>query len=236
MYIAYIDDSGNPDLKADKRLFVLSSVLIHEKDLTMIKGIVNDYKKNNFEGKYLEAEIHTHDIYKSVEDFYGITDAKRISLLDNLYEMIGNLPIKIISSVINKQEIKSMKYDVSQNGWIHLVERIDGFLDKDVNPNKGMLRIDESCRITDSRIMKIVNTLRKKGSNFQTINHIVEEPIFFKSKDRKGIQLADAVAYCTQRHLNNLPDFEKYWKIIEKKLRTDSKGNYDGYGLKIFPN
>jgi hypothetical protein len=83
---------------------------------------------------------------------------------------------------------------------------------------------------------KIVNRLRRYGSHFQSIENIVEEPIFVESQIREGIQLADACAYCTVRYLNGSEKFLPYWDIVESKLRRSKSGIVLGYGLKIFPS
>lgn len=231
----YIDDSGNPSIRADRRFFVLSGVLVHESEMTGMKNAVDEFKRNNFQGNYLNAEIHTYDIYKARKSFTGLSASQKTTILDNLYEVIKNLPIKIISVGVDKSKITSQRTDLVEYAWTFLMERCDGFLENDANPNKGMLRIDRSCRIQEGKIIQIVNQLRRNGSPYQRINNIVEEPIFYASHQRKGLQLADAVAYCTQRHLNHLVDFDVYWDIIKEKLWRDGSGNFDGYGLKIFP-
>jgi len=235
LFIAYVDDSGIPVLGKDTPYYVLSLLLLHETDMTGMKRFVDDYKKKYFKGSYANSEIHTHDIFKAKKDFYGLKPSEITILLDNLYNLIKDLPVKIICVAINKNTVKKHDLDLVAKSWEFLAERFDGFLENDVSPNKGVVRIDKSCRDQEKRVMNIVNRLRRHGSSQQTIKNIVEEPVFYRSHERRGLQLADAVAYCAHRHLNNRPDFDKYWKILEDKLWTNKKGNYNGYGLKIFP-
>ncbi len=52
---------------------------------------------------------------------------------------------------------------------------------------------------------------------------------------RKGLQIADAVAYCTTRYLTNHQNFTRNWNIVKSKLRTNPSGKMDGFGLIRFP-
>ena len=115
-----------------------------------------------------------------------------------------------------------------------MTELFDKFLINN-NPNAGLIRADASCMNQESVIRRTVNDIRKGKLKNNQRNNIVEDPLFVNSKSFRGIQLADAVAYCTQRHLNRLPNFDDYWEILEDKFFKDPKGNYENYGLKIFP-
>lgn len=238
MYIMYVDDSGVPDLNDSSPFYVISGVIIHESDMTNMKKKVDQFKDENFKSNYVNAEIHTHDIYKSRDVFDGITLEVKYDLLNKLYALINDLPIIVISVGIDKKRSKAEMphWDVFKAAWTFLIERFDSFIDYNGNSiNKGIIRIDKSCQVQEETTMKIINDLRKNGSYYQTIRHIVEEPQFLDSHKRRGLQLADATAYCTVRHLTQSTKFEPYWNIVEKKLRRSAGGQIHGYGLKIFP-
>ena len=239
MYIMYVDDSGVPDLNDNSPFYVISGVIIHESDMTKMKNMVDEFKDRNFKSNYVNAEIHTHDIYKSRKEFDGITLQEKYDLLNKLYELINNLPITVISVGIDKKRAKNEMphWDVFKAAWTFLIERFDSFIDdNDDSTNKGIIRIDKSCKIQESTTMELVNNLRKNGSYYQKIKHIIEEPQFLDSHRRRGLQLADVTAYCTVRNLTQSTKFQPYWNIVESKLRRSRSGQILGYGLKIFPN
>ena len=62
----------------------------------------------------------------------------------------------------------------------------------------------------------------------------MEEPLFYDSSALEGLQVADAVAYYTNRHINGHSDFDQYWDLIYPKIHR-FKGSIDGYGLAVFP-
>ena len=84
-------------------------------------------------------------------------------------------------------------------------------------------------------ILSYINHIRHHGTNWQSVRNIVEEPLFYDSFVRKGLQIADAVAYCTNRYLNKNNDFDSYWKLLYPKIQKNASGTTMGYGLTVFP-
>jgi hypothetical protein len=122
------------------------------------------------------------------------------------------------------------------DAWTFLVERFEQFIDENRrNQDEGIIIVDKSSRMPEREIWKTVRTLRKFGSNYCEINHLIEEPIFIDSKIREGIQIADASAYCSFRHLMESVKFQPYWDIVRTKLRKGPGGLVTGYGFKVFP-
>ena len=122
-----------------------------------------------------------------------------------------------------------------------LIERFDNFLVE--RDNKEIIRIDRTAAPNkvnlgpkDAYISKLINRIRKNGTRWQPpAISIVEEPDFIASHLRKGLQVADAVAYCINRKINSYSDFDIFWDKIYPKFRTDSNGDTAGYGFKIYP-
>ena len=57
----------------------------------------------------------------------------------------------------------------------------------------------------------------------------------FKKDNIVGLQVADLCAYPLARHLLNSEEPYIPFMIIEKKIYCDKEGEYDGWGLKLFP-
>lgn len=244
MYLMYVDDSGTSDINDDTKFFVTDGAIIHENDLNSMKDDIQNYKDVEFTGQLQGAEIHVYDIYKEKKAFAGIPLSKRTDLLQKLYSIINKIPMTTIVIGIDKQKFIRRHSDpdeILDYGYMLLVERFDNFLN-DKNDN-GIIRIDRSTDIhqpflnsLDTRVLKIINKVRKRGTRWQSAaTSIVEEPLFLPSHCRKGIQIADAVAYCSTRHVNGHTNFEVYWKVISSKLRTGPNGQVIGYGYRIYP-
>ena len=131
-----------------------------------------------------------------------------------------------------------INWKVNKASWTFLTERFDMYISNISElGNKGLLIIDNQTKQVDNEIREIVNDLLKNGSYYHDYKRIFEEPLFVPSHFRAGLQIADEVSYCTQKHFSSNADFEEYWNYMETKYRKNPKdNNINGYGLKIFPN
>jgi hypothetical protein len=234
----YVDDSGNPNYTGG-RYYVLSGIIIYESHLRDTERKVKEYKQNNFVGKYIDDEVHVYSIANKKGNFSDIDNRTRTTLLNNLYGIIIDMPITIISVGVDKIGLENTysNWDIFEAAWIFIAERFDKYISENSkqSSNQGIIIVDKSSRSIDKDATRIVNRLRQFGSNVQEINHIVEEPMFISSTVSEQIQLADASAYCTMKRLYNSHYFITYWNIIYNKLRRAPNGDVIGYGLKIFP-
>ena len=240
----YVDESGVESVYDKTKFFVTAGAIFHEDDLETMKTTIRDYVKQNFTGNYANAEIHLQQLFKAKGKFFGLTQSQKLALLNSLYSTISGLPFIGIVIGIDKQKFVSKHSDpndILDYGHMLLVERFDNFLVE--HDEKGIIRIDRTTGSTeiklntkDTKILKIINKIRKNGTRWQApAKSIVEEPAFLSSHIRIGLQIADAVAYCANRHVNNNSDFDSFWKIIYSKLRSSSIGVVTGYGYRIYP-
>ena len=240
----YVDDSGNSDINDRTNFFVTGGVIIHENALNSMKDDIQNYKDTEFTGQLQGAEIHVYEIYKEKKSFAGVPLQQRLNLLQQLYSIINQIPITTIVIGIDKRKFIQRHSDpkeILDYGYMLLVERFDKFLNE--KNDNGIIRIDRSTNLQqaflnkiDSRILNIINKVRKKGTRWQTAaTSIVEEPLFLPSHLRKGLQIADAVAYCSTRHINGHQNFAAHWQVVYSKLRTGPNGQVIGYGYRIYP-
>ncbi len=123
-----------------------------------------------------------------------------------------------------------------KTAWTYLVERYDKHIEWSGKADEGgIIKMDKSTSKQQADAFKIVNELRKKGSNWQDVNHIIQDPTFVNSAAVEGVQVADAIAYCTFRHKTGSTKFEPYWEKIYGKFRKGEFGTVKGYGIKEFP-
>ncbi len=231
----YVDESGSESYKDSTKYFVLSGIIVSDDKIKKIQRSSFEYKLKYFIDKYIDSEIHTHDIYQSKNDFSSLNLIKKQEILNALYKMINTLNITIISIVINKELLKSQypSWKVIDTAWIYLIERFDKFLECNDEIN-GSIKIDKSTHRSQRCIFDVIDDVRKNGTDFQR-RACIDNIQFVDSSGVEGIQIADAVAYCSLMHAKNNNAFEDYWNLIKSKIRQSSDGHTKSYGWKEFP-
>lgn len=235
MAVMYVDDSGSASYNDHTGHFVLSGVMVDDSKIKDLQRTVFEYKQSNFEGAFVDAEIHVHDMYKSRGDFKMVDHTERINLLNKLYEMISGLDFAGISVVIDKATFQNRTPTASvlSTAWMFLLERYGMFLEEK-QIDAGYLRIDRSSNKVQNRIVEIVHRFTYTGTRYQSMSRI-RHPIFADSSGVYGIQVADALAYCTSQHKIHPNKFGKYWDMVYPKLQTNRHGKIEGYGYKEYP-
>jgi len=238
MQIMNVDDAGSSNTKDQSRYYVLSGVIVDENYYKEIKKIIHEFQINFFKDDYIDAEIHTHEIYKSKPPFKKLKLDEKYNILDNLYDLISTMPITIISVAIDKSnfEIYYDGWNIFNTAWTILFQRFDDWLKSSFAKKEfGKIKIDKSTKDQHTEISKIVETLQTKLTEVYKIHNVVGKPFFVSSEVSENIQIADAVGYCTLKHLYNHNKFQKYWELIEPK-HFNKNGKIESYGLNIFPN
>ena len=65
MTIMYVDESGSPNYKDKSNHFILSGIIVDDENIKKLQKDVFEYKQSYFSNKFVDSEIHTHDIYRS---------------------------------------------------------------------------------------------------------------------------------------------------------------------------
>lgn len=106
----------------------------------------------------------------------------------------------------------------------------------DDHNQKGMVIIDKNMRKPDSEIRNVVTKLQKHGSDFHTVRHILEQPLFVNSIESTDIQIADSISYCLYKQIKGSPFEDFYENYVFAKYRCNNfTKQVIGYGLKVFP-
>jgi len=233
----YVDETGTPSFNDASKYFLLTGVILKESDVKRIKKEVFDFKFKKFSGAYTEAEIHMNEIFRSKKEFLSLKVEEKRELVSELYNMIKNMPITVITAAIDKPDLKQkhQKWDVFKITLIILISKFNQFLESaNTYPEKGKIRIDKSTDRQRTVINNYVRMLRKEKKHNQ-INNIVGFPYFVNSDASEGIQVADAVSYCIGKKLLGNPRFPViYWDLIKDKIYSN-KGKIMGFGLNVFP-
>ena len=249
MYLIYMDSSGSPLMK-EKENYVLSGIIVNETNWTYIDNKVTDIKIKHFPNMEPDKiEIHAKDMVNRDNNFKSLTYAQIFDVFTDVYNLLGdiNSNLKIISVLIQKDRIyptKSKYFDTEEWGHRLIIERIEKYLEK-INKSSstdqyGVIIEDTVSPKYDERTRNKVHNIMADGTLYSKINYLIEDPLFTDSKWRNLSQLVDCVAYCVRREFmyNQAPAkkqiWDNYFKIISANFDSNN-GNYNGYGLKIFP-
>ena len=143
----YVDESGSVSYNDNTNFFVLSGVIVEEDKINDLKRSTYEYKLKHFTGRYVDAEIHAHDMLKTKGDFTSLSFSKQQEMLDELYHNISNLDITAASVVIDKESLRRRYPDwkVFNTAWKFLIEIFDRFLEERSGENSdGIIKIDRS--------------------------------------------------------------------------------------------
>ena len=121
----YVDDSGKPDKRLrNNKFFGLSAVIINECNWKQINFEIARLKR-----KLSISEIHTRNIYCREKEFQHLNKnpEKSHNILEQIFNMIANFDITLISSIIDKEKYydRNQNDDVETRAWTYLFERCD---------------------------------------------------------------------------------------------------------------
>lgn len=102
MYLIYVDDCGKPqEAYRHNSYFCLSAVVVHERGWKDIDNSII-----NLKNKHGINNIHTRDMYRMEKEFSYLNNNpdQRFDILGDIFSLISRINVKLISSVIDKNE------------------------------------------------------------------------------------------------------------------------------------
>lgn len=244
MYFLYADSSGRTAIRRGRHdnPYITVGVIVHEKDWRSIEGRISAAKKRMFpELDPYGWELHAYDIWNSRDIFadrrMGMNRAKKLEIFSRVTNLACELDITIVGVVMFKDRMEEMYRSptVMNYSWMFVVERFEHFLaQRPAETNNGLLFIDGSQKKPESDIKSALWKAVKHGSSWQSIDHVIEYPIFVESHVHNLVQLADMIAYVVLKHYKSDPEFEELFELLKSKMYRFG-GKLDGFGLKEFP-
>ena len=235
VYILYVDESGQAATKRSGNLFILSGVLIHEKDWKSIENKVSKVKQELFPDIYPNKwELHAHPIWNNTGFFgdekLGVDITKKKEIFSAVVDIICKSEITIINVIIFKDRLKRRREsEIMKSSWSMLVSGFEKFLHKMSTPSNGLIFIDSSEKDTNEKISRIIRNL--VGGSRRNNHLIFENPIFVESHMWNLIQLADMIAYIVHKHYKRDSKFEEWFNLLIPKM-YHLNGKLLGYGIK----
>ncbi|MEJ2268068.1 MAG: hypothetical protein P8X70_03260 [Nanoarchaeota archaeon] len=107
MYLMYVDESGNANYNDGLSFYNLTGIVVNEEDWVRVDNALTKLKVEYFPNIPPEdIEFHAKQIRNKNGIFSHLDNEKVKELFFNFFEEISKMPIKIISILVNKKEIK----------------------------------------------------------------------------------------------------------------------------------
>ncbi len=249
MYIAYVDESGDPGRNlAITQYFTLSGIILAdsnwkiflEKVKAFRQGLKRDFRLT------LKSDLRATDLWRSGGDFRGLklsyADRNRIFRLTAEF-LRSSQELTILTVSINKgssQLIPTAK--ISEIAWTMFLQRYENWLL--AKRELGIVVNDEGHeKMTRmlSRKMKVYNPIPSLyGGYYQApLVKIIEDPFSRHSQDSYFVQLADISAYLARLRHNHTDEqakwgIHKLYKRIKPRYMLEASRK-DNYGFVIYP-
>lgn len=244
-YQFFLDETGDHGLSfVDKNfpLFLLAGCLFKDEDLEKIEREINDFKKEFF--GTTEVILHSRSIRKCEGAFQILFDLDiKKKFYERLNTIISKTTLIIIGSGVNKENHIKKYGKGAKDPYVlslsFIIERLVFCLDKKGINAIVSIKIEKRGRKEDQQLLNQYNKILDKGTYYVSSerlkNRISNFESFFKKDNTIGLQIADLCAYPLARNILNPKQPYPPFDIIKRKIYCDNNGNYDGYGLKIFP-
>ena len=194
-----------------------------------------------FKFKYFghdQVILHENDIRKARGVFNILQNANvRSVFMDDLNILVEQSNFVLIASAIQKEKLNT-KYSDPDNPY-HIamalgLERIYLHLESLGCKTGTTHLLFESRGLKEDKDLEL--EFRRVCDNNRTKRILPFEIILVdKRSNSAGLQIADLIARPIGRQILKPEQQNRAYEIIEKKFRRNSKGNLNGWGLKLFP-
>ena len=244
-YHLFIDETGDHGLSfIDKNfpLFLLCGCLFREDALKDFEAKINSFKIKYF--KTTEVILHSREIRKCEGSFQVLFDLKlKEAFYKDLNKILEQSQYVIIGVGINKEEhIKkygNQAKDPYSLSLSFIVERMMFCLDGLDKYAAVDIKAEVRGRKEDEMLIAHFNSILDRGTYHVSRERLQKRKMSFKFCGKRenivGLQMADLIAYPLARHLLSPKEPYLPFKVIEKKIYCNQQGEYDGWGLKLFP-
>lgn len=220
MYLFYIDESGNTGRNLDsfeQPVHWLIALGVESTRLLSVERDLRDLARRYCpsEARNPDFEFHGSAIFHGKQPFDHLTPQQRVDLYDQLLSVVPRHDLKLFVRGIHKKRHRdrAVRQHYSADhphrlGFMFLVERIDLWLEE-IQPDGagdlplyGLLVADEQ-RSVERDIIESLPHWREFGTDFgyrvRKIKYLVDTLHTVPSHDSWLIQLADCLAYLTNR-------------------------------------
>jgi hypothetical protein len=136
MYLMYVDESGDTGLLGSPtRYFALSGLVIHESKWRDFVNQIAAFRKTLrvTYGLPIRMEIHASHFIQS-PPVAGMPKHIRLAILRNFLDEMAKMPFLSITNVVVDKTGKPPTYDVFDNAWRALFQRLENTLNTAIFP------------------------------------------------------------------------------------------------------
>lgn len=244
-YHLFLDESGTSSLKnidPNFPVLVLTGMLISDESYHVLNERVTKLKEKYFPGK--QVVLHRRDMRKYERGFeIFFDDVVKKHFYDELNAILAECDYMLISSAVDKkkhiEQYGKLADDPYQIALTFVMERVVFEAD-----GRGITTLNVSIESRGKKEDKIIasryNQLLYRGSYQVTVDRfqrLFSQEIEHKKKtdNEIGIEIADLCAYPIARHVLNNSEPNPAFDVIKPKIRSSSRGEVIGYGIKVFP-
>ncbi len=208
VWLAYLDESGNTGHRLDdpdQPIHYLVAVLVPEEHVLSLASDLQAIAARTCPGNPT-AELHGAQLFGGDGDWRGIPVTNRVQAYKEALALIGRYGCVVAHSSIDKRRLWSDSTVATTPHLLalqFLVERLDVFLvsQSDSSAQRALLVADETNE-HEAYAINLVADLQSGGVGVvdgRRVERIVDTVHFVRSRDNRGVQLADLVAYALNR-------------------------------------
>jgi hypothetical protein len=249
MYIAYVDESGDPGRNLTlTRYFTLSGVILADSNWKIFLEKVKTFRqglKRDF-GLALKADLRATDLWRNKGDFkrLRLSYADRTRIFRRTAEFLrSSEEVAILTVSIDKGSSQLQPtVKISETAWTMFLQRYENWLL--AKQEFGIVVNDEGydkmLRLL-SRKMRVYNPIPSHygGYYYAPVVKIIEDPFSRHSQYSYFVQLADMSAYLARLRHDYTPRqaewrTHKIYKTIRPRYILEASRK-DNYGFVIYP-
>lgn len=239
-FIVFVDESGDHSLTSIDQsypIFVLAFCIFEKNHYAA--DVTPAIVKIKF--KYFghdQVILHENDIRKARGAFKILLNANiRSTFMDDLNSLVEQSKFVLTATAILKDKLNSKYSDPANPYHIAMglgLERIYLHL-KSLGCKTGVTHVlFESRGLKEDKDLEL--EFRRVCNNNKTSEILPFEIILADKRcNSAGLQITDLIARPIGRKILKPEQQNRAYEIIEKKFRRNSKGNLNGWGLKLFP-
>jgi hypothetical protein len=244
-YQFFLDETGDHGLSfIDENfpLFLLCGCLLREDRLLEFETAIDKFKTKYF--NTTDVILHSREIRRCENEFQILFDLEvKKNFYNDLNGIISSTNFTVIGSGINKEKLIKTYGKAADDPYAlslsFIVERLIFCLDELDKDAKVNMKVEKRGKDVDDLLSAHYNSICNKGTFYVSRDRLqktISSLKFHKKFDNiNGLQLADLCAYPLARHLLLPKVLYKPFDVIRGKMYCDKRGNFQGYGLKLFP-
>lgn len=200
MYLLYVDESGDPGLRAKAtRHYILSGIAMFEGAWRKTSEAVDRLQSQFFPSAVARVEFHFEHIHHAKGIFAALDKAQRSDLVKNLATIWQSHRLDFTSFcvVLDKHTCGPLGNTVEQEVFEQLCSRFNLFLKRKWAEglwHKGIIVFDRRTSTQDRILQQLQTKFQHQGSRWAPLDNVIETVFTLPSHDTRILQLADFLA------------------------------------------